>query len=181
MEQAVFALARLDAHRVRKNVGSAKTVLFTLNMAWTAPLLQHLQQMFPCERHVFVYDSLSGSLARGLGDSWIPFYHPITKEYISTNIPLMQLTSVAKIDKVLAKTSFEKACLMESWLTSVDAFLQLKHNEKKSGYIPFVCRLGFLLSQVGTLGNGSVDQSELALTNLLQYVTGSRSREIPGK
>ena len=181
MEQAVFALARLDAHRVRKNVGSAKTVLFTLNMAWTAPLLQHLQQMFPCERHVFVYDSLSGSVARGLGDSWIPFYHPITKEYISTNIPLMQLTSVAKIDKVLTKTSFEKACLMESWLTSVDAFLQLKHNEKKSGYIPFVCRLGFLLSQVGTLGNGSVDQSELALTNLLQYVTGSRSREIPGK
>ena len=42
----------------------------------------------------------------------------------------------------------------------------------------FVCRLGFLMSQFGKLGNGSVDQSQLALTHLLQYITGSKSRAL---
>ena len=49
---------------------------------------------------------------------------------------------------------------------------------EKSGYTPFVCRLGFLISQFGKLGNGSVDQSQLALTHLLQYITGSESRAL---
>ena len=79
---------------------------------------------------------------------------------------------------MLSKLSFDKASIVESWISSVDMFLKLKHAEKKSGYIPFVCRLGFLLSQVGKLGNGSIEQSDLALTNLLQYMTGSRSRAL---
>lgn len=35
-----------------------------------------------------------------------------------------------------------------------------------------------MMSQVGRLGNGKIDQSELALINVLQYITGSRSRPL---
>jgi len=38
--------------------------------------------------------------------------------------------------------------------------------------------MGYLFADIGRLGNGTVDQSELALTNLLQYITGSRSRSL---
>lgn len=63
-------------------------------------------------------------------------------------------------------------------MSSVDAFLTLKENERESGYLPFVCRLGYLFADTGRLGNGAVDQSELALANVLQYITGSRSRPL---
>lgn len=63
-------------------------------------------------------------------------------------------------------------------MTSVDTFLTLKENERESGYLPFVCRIGYLFADTGRLGNGDVDLSRLALINLLQFITGSRSRRL---
>ncbi len=169
----LFALARLDAWRVRKDVGESRTVVVSLpGQACTAPLLTTLQEAFPHERHVFVYNSCIDSVSRGL-----------RLEHDSSRmdcIPMSQLTGVdvKKYRELLKNLPFDKAGIVEAWMSSVDAFLKLKHEEKKTGYMPFVCRLGFLMSQFGTLGNGNEDQSHLALLNLLQYVTGSRSRPL---
>ncbi|KAI2509740.1 hypothetical protein MHU86_4722 [Fragilaria crotonensis] len=61
----------------------------------------------------------------------------------------------------------------ECWMTSVNAMLKLKENEKTNQYLPFVCRLSLLLTQ------GTPEERHLALVNLLQFMTGSRSRPLP--
>ena len=54
-----------------------------------------------------------------------------------------------------------------------------KSKEKKNFYTPFVCRMGFLMKRSG-IGNGNGDDmSGLALKNVLEYVTGSKSRALP--
>ena len=166
----LFALSRLDAWRVRNEVGEYRTVVFTLpGQSCTASLVPTLQKAFPCERHIFVYDGCIDSVSRGLR---------LRSNNCSSSTPIVQLTGVQKVDEILQKVPWDKAGLAESWMSSVDSFLKLKHAEKKTGYIPFVCRLGFMMAQIGRLGNGNVDQSELALINLLQYITGSRSRPL---
>lgn len=174
----VFALARLDAWRVRKDVGESRTVVFTLpGQACTANLLPSLQEVFPCERHIFIYDGCIDSVSRGLG-----LGSGMGLGWNSKNkadcIPIAQVMDLKGYDSLLKKLAWNRAYLVEAWMSSVSAFLKLKHTEKKSGYIPFVCRLGFLMKQVGKLGNGTEDQSHLALSNLLQYMTGSKSRKI---
>jgi hypothetical protein len=65
--------------------------------------------------------------------------------------------------------------------SSVDTFLDMKAREKKNFYTPFVCRLGFLMKRSG-IGNGDgSDLSGLALKNILQYITGSKSRALPAE
>jgi hypothetical protein len=182
LDKIIFGLCRFNAWEVRDQVGENRTVVFTLpGQSCTATLLPSLQKAFPCERHVFVYDGLIDSTARAL--RILKLYEkgnvPLTmSRKISATTPIGQLTTVSKLDTLLSPLAYHQAGIIEAWLSSVDSFLKLKHNEKKSGYIPFVCRLGFLTSQVGRLGNGSVDQSQLALTNVLQYMTGSKSRPL---
>jgi len=168
----LFALARLDAWRVRNDVRESRTVVFTLpGQACTAPLLSSLQEAFPHERHVFVYNGCIDSVSRGLR----------LRNHSSVDcIPIVPLpnATVQKYDVLLKKLPWDRAGIVEAWMSSVDAFLKLKHKERKTGYMPFVCRLGFLMSQFGKLGNGTKDQSEVALMNVLQYITGSRSRKL---
>mmetsp|Transcript_178 Transcript_178/g.285 ORF Transcript_178/g.285 Transcript_178/m.285 type:complete len:512 (-) Transcript_178:97-1632(-) len=169
LQQIIFAFSRLDAWRVRDQVGEARTAVFTLpGQGTTSILLPILQKVFPCERHVFVYDGGIDSVSRGVTLTCSE------RERTCHFIPFSPIDPMPCIDE-LAKLAITKAELVEAWMSSIDAFLKLKHAEKKTGYVPFVCRLGFLMSQVGQLGNGKVDQSELALKNLLQYMTGSKS------
>mmetsp|Transcript_28636 Transcript_28636/g.32882 ORF Transcript_28636/g.32882 Transcript_28636/m.32882 type:complete len:345 (+) Transcript_28636:767-1801(+) len=185
LNKLLFGLCRMNAWKMRDAVGEDRTIVFTLpGQSCTANLLPSLQKVFPCERHVFVYDGCIDSTARGLRNlrikkntmnDTLPLSMPRT---ISASIPITSLKDVAKLETLLVPLSNDEAGIVESWLISVDAFLKLKHNERKTGYTPFVCRLGFLMSLVGRLGNGSVDQSQLALTNVMQYITGSRSRSL---
>lgn len=185
MKKVVFALCRMCAWELRDQIGENRTVVFTLpGQASTAALLPSIQAAFPCERHVFIYDGCIDSTARAIrkmqqkeaGDNNVLPMKMSRK--ISTTTPISQVESVANLSSFLTSFSSHRAGVVEAWLSSVDAFLKLKHNEKKTGYTPFVCRTGFLMSHVGRLGNGKIDQSELALINVLQYITGSRSRPL---
>jgi len=186
LKNVMFGLCRLNAWEIREQVRENRTVVFTLpGQNCTANLLPPLQAAFPCERHIFIYDGCIDSTARGMRllrvNSHIQNmtnYDNCTPRKVSTRNPISQLSSVSNIAELLSSLQYHQAGIVECWLSSVDAFLQLKHTEKKTSYTPFVCRLGFLLSQVGKLGNGKVDQSDLALTNILQYITGSKSRAL---
>jgi len=172
LEQVMFGLCRLHAWQERDQVGESRTAVFTLpGQSCTANLLPVLQKMFPCERHVFVYDSCTDSVSRSLRNSELSSSIPLSNNVDKTITP-------KKLNPILAQLTSSRAGAVEAWLSSVDTFLKLKHSERKSGYIPFVCRLGFLMGQIGQLGNGQDDKSELALVNILQYMTGSRSRQL---
>lgn len=188
MELVIFGLCRLNAWAERKILGDSRTVVFTLpGQSCTAALLPFLQRVFPCERHVFTYDSCTDSVARGLflrRHNHIPLdnlneghFLPIAMpRAITATTPISSLHNLKDYRKSLAKLPYNQADTIEAWMSSVDTFLTIKSEESTNGYYPFVCRMGFLTSQIGLLGNVETDLSDLALINVLQYITGSRSR-----
>lgn len=164
LKKIMFALCRLEAWRVRKEVGTNRTVLFFLpGQSFTPQLLPLIQSTFPCERHVFAYDGCFSSVTR----SSAPFSPGSAANPIAPlHVPQSQL-----FYSKMSKLSFIHAKAVEAWVCSVNTFITLKKEEKDNNYLPFVCRLGFLIGQTSST-------SDLAVVNVLQYITGSRSRPL---
>ena len=145
--------------------------------AVTAPLLPILQQVFPCERHVFVYDGCINVVSRCLIERKLPeveFRRSFPSAIRHTTPLHRSLTKqIPALADALRELPLQFADSTECWMTSVNAMLQLKENEKANQYLPFVCRLQLLLTQ------GTPEERHLALVNLLQFITGSRSRPLP--
>lgn len=101
--------------------------------------------------------------------------------WVTSSAPISQLKSIRKLGDALADLPADQAGIIEAWMASIDAFLKLKEEERTNNYTPFVCRMGFIMGRTG-LGNLASDKveelNELALINLLQYITGSRSRPL---
>ena len=101
--------------------------------------------------------------------------------WVTSSAPISQLKSIRKLGDALADLPADQAGIIEAWMASIDAFLKLKEEERTNNYTPFVCRMGFIMGRTG-LGNLASDKveelNELALVNLLQYITGSRSRPL---
>ncbi|KAL7459606.1 hypothetical protein ACHAWC_011462 [Mediolabrus comicus] len=194
-ETIIFALCRLDAFRVRESVGVSRTVLFALPGQSCVPLLLPLvQKVFVHERHLFVYDGCCHSVEYGLGlikkygssyrqkaskEEWALVSE--TPGVTSAVYPMAPLRHNRALPETLAKLNSSQASIVEAWMASVNVFLDMKAKEKKNFYTPFVCRLGFLMKRSG-IGNGDgSDLSELALKNVLEFITGSKSRALPDK
>ncbi|KAL7533315.1 hypothetical protein ACHAWF_004451 [Thalassiosira exigua] len=193
-ERIVFALCRLDAWRVRESsVGVSRTVLFALpGQACTPLLLPLIQKVFVHERHVFVYDGCAYSVETGaaLRKKYGSSYRlqaaeevweevAATPAVLSATYPMAPLRHNRDLPGTLANLNGVQASTVEAWVASVDTFLDMKAKEKKNFYTPFVCRMGFLMKRAG-IGNGDgSDLSGLALKNVLEYITGSKSRALP--
>ena len=194
----MFALCRLDAWRVRYSVGrSSRTVLFTLpGQACIPCLLPLIQKVFVHERHVYVYDGcchsveLGTALRKKYGSSYRqPPVHEVWNEVscspkvISATFPMMSmLRPNRELSGALSQIKGVQASIVEAWMASVDTFLDMKSREKKNYYTPFVCRMGFLMKRSGIgNGDGTTDMSEMALKNVLEYITGSKSRALPNE
>ncbi|KAL9183339.1 hypothetical protein ACHAXT_005126 [Thalassiosira profunda] len=166
-DRVIFALCRLDAWRVRSSVGKSRTVLFALPGQSCVPLLLPLiQRAFVHERHVFVYDGCCHAVERGLalrkkcGSSYRQA--PAKEEWeevsaapkvISATFPLAPIRHNRELPGTLASLNGVQASIVEAWMASVDAD---RGSETALG-----------------------DSSELALKNVLQYITGSKSRALP--
>jgi len=192
-ETIIFALCRLDAFRVRESTGVSRTVLFALpGQACVPRLLPLIQKVFVHERHLFVYDGCCHSVEYGLGlikkygssyrqravkEEWELVSE--TPTVISATIPMTPLRHNRALPNTLANLNSSQASIVEAWMASVDVFLDMKSREKKNFYTPFVCRLGFLMKRSG-IGNGDgSDLSQIALKNVLEFISGSKSRALP--
>ena len=128
---------------------------------------------------------LSGMMLPGntsaVGDSLLVDEALRMPSWVTSSAPISQLKSIRKLGDALADLPADQAGIGEAWMASIDAFLKLKEEERTNNYTPFVCRMGFIMGRTG-LGNLASDKveelNELALINLLQYVTGSRSRPL---
>jgi len=187
-EIILFAMCRLESYRLQLEgkIGlNHKTVVFHLpGQGCTKILLPILQKLFPCERHVFAYDGCVDSVQRGLmhlkcGDAAELPVMAMSRSITST-IPLTpMMKDLNALPEVLAELPHRVAGIVEAWISSVDALIALKADERKNMYTPFVCRMEFLLQEDPNKKTDGVDErSRLALTNILQYITGSRSRPL---
>ena len=199
-ERILFALCRLESYRLEqleKKIGMRyRTVVFVLpGQACTASLLPLLQKIFPHERYVFAYNGCVRSVQRGIAlikgrtmstrtcsekknSNVQVFAMPRSTTATMPIVPM--LNNLSMLPAQLAGLSIQMAGIVEAWMSSVDTLIALKEDERRSGYTPFVCRMDFLMN-----GNGNGDDeqsttssSRLALANVLQYITGSRSRPL---
>jgi hypothetical protein len=173
LEKCLFGLIRLEAHAFKQ-----KTVCVTLpGQAVTAPLLPLLQRVFPCDRHLFVYDGCANVVSRCLLERKLPEEQTMRRfaSAIRHTTPIdRSLTNqIPALPDALQGLPLNFADTTECWMTSVNAMLKLKEEEKTNQYLPFVCKLPLLLTL------GTRDERQLALLNLLQFMTGSRSRSLP--
>mmetsp|Transcript_41213 Transcript_41213/g.98702 ORF Transcript_41213/g.98702 Transcript_41213/m.98702 type:complete len:602 (-) Transcript_41213:120-1925(-) len=196
MDQVLFSLCRLEAWSLRRECQQSRTVLVTLpGMATVPTLLPMLQRTFPEDRHIFAYDGCVASVQSGVyeqrrfrrgrihGSEKEIIYGMcndpvrITTPFPSTS-PLVKDASLKKLAGVLTKVPISQARIVETWMSSVDAYFKLKQTEKTTGYLPYVFKLGFLTpSPVGNFETGS--DSCWSLRSLLQFITGCRSRPLP--
>lgn len=190
-ERMIFALCRLDAWRVRDSIGASRTVLFSLPGQSCVPLLLPLiQKVFVHDRHVFVYDGCCPSVEFGTAlrvqygssyrqqaanENWDEV--SASPKVITSNFPMAPLRHIRELPGTLAMLNGTQASIVENWMASVDTFLDMKSKEKKNMYAPFVCQMSFLMKR-SAFGK-SEDVSEMALKNVLQYITGSKSRALP--
>lgn len=101
---------------------------------------------------------------------------------ISATFPMAPMRPNRELYESLSKINGVQASIVEAWMASVDTFLDMKSKEKKNYYTPFVCRMGFLMKRSGIgNGDGTSDLSEMALKNVLEYITGSKSRSLPSE
>ena len=122
----------------------------------------------------------SGS-ASAAGDSLIVDEALRMPSWVTSSAPISQLKSIRKLGDALADLPADQAGIIEAWMASIDAFLKLKEEERTNKYTPFVCRMGLIMGRtgLGNLASNKVEElNELALINLLQYVSGSRSRPL---
>ena len=197
IRKLVFALCRLDAWSVRHELGNAKTVLFTLpGQATVATLLPLVQGAFPEDRHVFAYDGCVASVKRGIyaesmhkASKLVPNLEPILQGMcqdpvritypLPSNSPLSHSVSLGgkggRMEKAFARLPVQQARIVETWISSVDAYFRLKEDEATNGYVPYCIKVGFLTDDpVGNFEYGT--DSYWSLNSLMQYVTGSKGR-----
>jgi hypothetical protein len=182
LERILFGLVRLEAHRVRDQVGPLRTVAFTLAQATVPSLAPMLQKVFEQERHVFVYDGCCASVGRAMVERKANLNHETSRIY-RLNSSLLHTTplylgltkSVPALTAALANLPISLADTTETWMASVDAFFKLKEEEKTNNYLPFVCKLSFLVND-SSMDDGT--ERYYALVSLLQFITGSRTRPL---
>jgi len=194
LQTMVFALCRLDAWALRGQAKISHTVMITLPGQSTVPtLLPLVQAAFPEDRHVFAYDGCVASVDRSIrqhsnfrrGAGYSDLKSVISKlaqNPVRHSTPLPSKSPLTKslvtLEKAMANVPVSQARVVESWMSSVDAFFRLKDDEPKNGYLPYVFKLSFLTNPTSKNFAPSTE-SYWSLSSLLQFVTGSRSRPVP--
>jgi hypothetical protein len=193
VEQILFGLCRLEAWRLRDEAKESRTVLITLPGQATTPILLPLvQKAFADDRHVFCYDGCVASVERGIVsqrnysrsalESTLDGVTSLAHNPVRHTTPLSRTSSTTRsvrgLREALAKVPVERAQVVETWMTSVDAFLKLKQEENINGYMPYVMKLALLTEPTDATFTPECD-SYWSLCSLLQYVTGCRSRPLP--
>jgi len=182
LETILFSLCRLEAWKIREQVEVSHTVVMTLpGQSTVAALLPLVQSVFPKDRHVFAYDSCMTSVARGMEASSSLHRGTLQTELkticsrlsqnpirytvpLPTTLPLTK--SIGGLTEALAHVPIAQAGVLESWMSSVDAYLRLKDEEELNGYAPYVLKLSHLTNPVDSADSLSI------LSSLLRFITG---------
>ncbi|KAL7558320.1 hypothetical protein ACA910_019350 [Epithemia clementina (nom. ined.)] len=193
LERILFALCRLEALHLATSKKES-TILVTLpGQSTTSILLPLVQKAFPDDRHVFAYTSCVQTVEyatlrrKSYPRAQVPksmeealrFTNPVCH-----TTPLSRsLSQSTRVNQAFLSTlrnlPLGHADIVESWMGTVDTFFRLKDEEKTNGYLPYVFKLDYLLNDGPLTANAS--DRYWALISLLQFVLGSRSREIPSE
>ena len=176
LERILWALAKLET--LRTPVES--TVLITVPTSAAAILLSLLQKLFPDERHVFLYTGCLRAVTlrpKERPRSYVPDQlHSVMESTIPFTTPLRPLRSSQVMPPYRAALkALASADVVEAWMSACDAFFQLKDEDTE--FLPLVFQLDYLFAS-------DYDQGSPAFWStrtLWQFVTGSRSRQVPSE
>lgn len=114
---------------------------------------------------------------------------PLTRKGLEQRAPSSGVMS--GYGAALAALPVSYASIVETWMSAVDTLLSLKEDEKNNGYVPYVFQMDYVVWSTGEEHNDVVDDYDpppkvlkvgspqyWSVRSLLQYVTGSQSREL---
>ena len=192
MKQHTEALLLLASKIVTEN-SRLSTIVFHLSGCSTSSVMQrHLYAAYPHDRHLFAYDNVINVVGRGRNISnWAAYL----RRGCAPVVPMSRLRGLT--DSLSTIGSEFSAGIVESWIAVIDAMLSLKEETEPQRhcepayllskeerrkrkeerqrrmrlpiYLPFVFRLGFLREDDGGV-------AALCMTNLVQFITGGRTR-----
>lgn len=203
MARVLYALCRLEALQAfaARDRPVVHTVLYTIPTAVVPILLPALHDIFPDDRHVFCY---TGCVAVVAAAAAPPFTARTARNRRNSNrrnfwefndpvaftTPIRPLRSahlvLAPHLAALAALPVNVAAVTECWMAAVDCYLERKLSTTANPYLPYVCKLDYLLVPPDPQQRSEESSSPsttssryLSCRSLLQYVTGSKSRELP--
>jgi len=184
LKKTLFACARMEALRCASH--SQTTCILTVGTALAPFIMPLAYRVFNNDRQVFAYtgccntvgyarDAIKFDPGRGYVPSSLEKALHFTERSIVHTTPFAatvhkSVNTMKPFRGALAELPLHEAGTTETWMGAIDSFFVLKH-EKNTEFLPYVFKLDYLLEK-------SLDQY-LSLRSLLQYVTGSRSREVP--
>lgn len=172
-KQCLMGLIRLQTYQYRKD----PTIILTLpGQATVATLEPVLFDLFPHERHVFIYDGCVNTVSRVMvmpQQEIEPSGTPFSRK-IGYSTPLFSSLSkqVPKLPEIMQTLPLVAAAATECWMTAVSTYLQIKDGDterrklKQPEYLPFCCKIDNLRA------------NDLAIQNLVQFIIGARSRAL---
>lgn len=188
LQRLLYALCRLETLPFPRAI---QTVAVMIPTAVAPILLPALHEVFPDDRHVFCYtgcvqtvqyaEAKRGTFRKAqipldlreaisLGKDAVQYTTPVNAN-LQSSVHIMPPYSQA-----LADLPVETAGTVETWMAAVDTYLVRKQEQQAADFLPYVCKLDYILQ------DGPLEKNKSArywsIRSLVQYVTGSASREL---
>ena len=188
LHRLLYALCRLETMQFSRSISSVVMVSPT---SMVPILLPALHETFPDDRHVFCYTGCVQVVkyaeanrrifqklqiptnledATSFGEDPVQFSTPVNAD-VQSSVHIMPPYSQA-----LADLPVDTAGIVDTWIAAVDTFLKCKKEQRAADFLPYVCRLDYILQE------GPIEKNKSSrywsLRSLVQYMRGSASREL---
>jgi hypothetical protein len=194
LQQCLFAFCCLEACFLRvAETASHSTMIYTIPMSIIPIVLPLLHDLFPDDRHVFCYTGCLQTLSHKppLGaHSDLDFFAFHTDVAWTTPIYMQSrklegsssmFVSAAgggghlrpeSFYRAMTQLPLDVASITECWMAALDTLL-VRQKQKGISFLPYVCKVDYLLPSPADMTN-----RRWSVRSLLQYVTGTKSREM---
>lgn len=188
LQSLLYALCRLETMQFPRSINS---VVVAIPTSIVPVLLPALHETFPDDRHVFCYTGCVKAVqyaeakrrifrklqiptnltdATSFGENPVQFTTPLNAD-LQSSVHIMP-----PYPHALADLPVDTAGIVDVWMAAVDTYLKRKNEQRAADFLPYVCRLDYILQDAPIEKNKS--SRYWSLRSLVQYVSGSASREL---
>ena len=188
LHRLLFALCRLEAQPFRRPIN---TVVLMIPTAVVPILLPALHDTFPDDRHVLCYtgcvrtvqyaEATRGMFRKTQVPSNLAEAVSFGKNPVQHNTPVnanaqLSMHIMSPYPQALADLPVDTAGIVETWMAAVDTYLVHKNEMQVTNFLPYVCRLDYMVD------NGPLEKNQSprywSIRSLVQFVTGTAAREL---
>jgi hypothetical protein len=192
LQQCLYSFCCLESCFLRAtDTASHNTMMYTIPTSIIPIVLPVLHDLFPDDRHVFLYTGCMQTLSRK-SPVIVPEDEPHTfHSIVAWMAPIYMQSQDRKgsssmfssgeggghvrpeaLYRAMTQLPLALASHTECWMAALDTLL-VRQKQKGISFLPYVCKVDYLLPS-----SSDVTSRRWSVRSLLQYVTGTKSREM---